>query len=134
MRDALIPLATVATPNLFELSWLTQSSPRDPVDVLIAARGLGPATVAVTSAEETENDLMTLLVTATECYRREVPRRKGIPNGAGDLFAGLLLGNLLSGHELDSRRFDASLALLDRVLAASQGCAVLQLSALTGSR
>ncbi len=105
-----MPLATIATPNLFELAWLTQSSPRDPVDVLIAARGLGPATVAVTSAEETENDLMTLLVTATECYRREVPRRKGIPNGAGDLFAGLLLGNLLSGHDLQ-QAFDASLAV-----------------------
>lgn len=133
VRDALIPLATIATPNLFELAWLTQSSPRDPVDVLITARALGPPTVVVTSAEETEDDLMTLLVTGTECYRREVPRREGIPNGAGDLFAGLLLGNLLSGHDL-TKAFDATLALLDRVLAASEGCDVLQLSALNGSR
>jgi pyridoxine kinase len=129
VRDRLVPLAAIATPNLFELAWLTQSSPRDPVDVLITARELGPPTVVVTSAEETEDDLMTLVATATECYRREVLRRAGIPNGAGDLFAGLFLGAILDGRPLQAA-LDTSLADLDRVLAVSEGRDVLQLSQL----
>ena len=49
-----------------------------------------------------------------------MPRASGIPNGAGDLFAGLLLGHLLNGRAGEAA-LDASLADLDRVLAASEG-------------
>jgi hypothetical protein len=45
------------------------------------------------------------------------------------VFAGLFLGRLLQQHSATAA-LDASLADLDRVLAASQGRAVLQLSAL----
>ena len=48
--DALLPLATIATPNLFELSWLSGALPNDADEAAPRARALGPATVVVTSA------------------------------------------------------------------------------------
>src|SRR5262249_62187151 len=53
IRDQLLPLATIATPNLFELSWLTGSDVRCPAEVTVSARQLGPPTVVVTSARLT---------------------------------------------------------------------------------
>jgi pyridoxine kinase len=131
MREALIPLAAIATPNLFELGWLTAKAGVGVDEVATAARCLGPPTVVVTSAAETETGLATLLVTKAERIERISPKRQGIPNGAGDLFAGLILGHLLKGR-VAGAALDASLADLDRVLAASAGCDVLQLSALSG--
>jgi pyridoxal/pyridoxine/pyridoxamine kinase len=83
----------------------------------------------VTSAARTPTSVATLLVNATQRIERLRPRRAKIPNGAGDLFAGLLLGALLDGQSAEAA-LDASLATLDRVLAASEGREVLQLSKL----
>jgi len=129
IRDALLPLATIATPNLFELSWLTGRPSRSSQETEQAARRLGPPTVIVTSASETETGVATLLAAPGRHVERVMPKRAGIPNGAGDLFAGLFLGNLLNGGS-DEEALDASLADLDRVLAASAGRDVLQLAAL----
>jgi pyridoxine kinase len=131
IRDALVPLATIATPNLFELGWLTGTAGVGLDEVATAAARLGPPTVIVTSATETEIELATLLVTKTERIERISPKRQGIPNGAGDLFAGLVLGHLLNGRVAEAA-LDASLADLDRVLAASAGRDALQLNALSG--
>ena len=84
---------TVATPNLFELSWLTGTTPNPPAEAVQAARQLGVPTVVVTSAAETATVVATLLVGKDKRMERESPRRAGIPNGAGDLFAaGFLFG------------------------------------------
>jgi pyridoxine kinase len=133
IRDALLPLATVATPNLFELGWLTGAVPVRAEEVARAARRIGPPLVVVTSAAETEAAVATLLVGPEHVLLREVPRHPSIPNGVGDHFAGLLLGNLLNGLA-DQDALDASLAILERVLAASVGRDVLQLVALGGLR
>lgn len=129
IRDELLPLATIATPNLFELSWLSNVTSPERAHLVQAARNLGPPMVAVTSAAETDAGIATLLVTAKECIERVSPRRAGLPNGAGDLFAGLYLGLLLSNAQPE-QALDTALARLDRVLAASVGQSVLQLSAL----
>lgn len=129
VRDALLPLSTIATPNLFELSWLSGATLDQPAEVVQAARRLGPGTVVVTSASETAAEIATLLIGSAGCIERLSPRHAVVPNGAGDLFAGLLLGHLLN-VSVDEAALDASLADLDRVLAASADCDVLQLSAL----
>jgi pyridoxine kinase len=133
IRDELLPLATIATPNLFELAWLTGSSSDALADPAGAARRLGPPTVVVTSAAETGHSIATLAVTAEETIARTSPRQPDIPNGVGDLFAGLLLGHLLNGRG-SIAALDAGLADLGRVLAASAGRDVLELSALDGVR
>jgi len=42
VRDALLPLATIATPNLFELGWLTGTAANHLAEAVSAARRLGP--------------------------------------------------------------------------------------------
>lgn len=132
IRGELLPLATVATPNLFELQWLTGSAPISGDYIVQAARRLGPATVVVTSASEALDRIGTLLVTEREYVERTASKRTGVPNGAGDLFAGLLLGHLLTGQSAEAA-FDPALADLDRVLAASMNQPVLQLAALNSN-
>jgi pyridoxine kinase len=129
IRDRLLPLATIATPNRFELEWLTGSATVSLADLASAARRLGPSAMVVTSAAETSDRVSTLLVTALGVAERTFPNRPGIPNGAGDLFAGLLLARLLAGAQPEAA-LDAALADLDRVLLASERRPVLQLSAL----
>ena len=129
IRDTLLPLATIATPNLFELAWLVGATAHDLGDTARAARRLGTATVVVTSAVETETTVTTLLVDGRDQSERVAPKRAGIPNGAGDFFAGLFLGHRLNGRSSEAA-LDAGLADLDRVLAASASRDVLQLSAL----
>jgi pyridoxine kinase len=129
VRSALIPLATIATPNLFELEWLTGRRAQSLDEVVEAARGLGPAAVVVTSAAQTPHGIATLLASGAGHVERVHPRRARIPNGAGDLLAGLFLGARLSGQSSEAA-LDASLAGLDRILAASEGREVLQLAAL----
>jgi len=133
IRDVLLPLATIATPNLFELAWLTGTVPENLDDAVRAAQTMAPATVIVTSAGESDDTVTTLLVKGRDRIERATSRRAGIPNGAGDLFAGLLLGYLLNGRA-EAPALDASLADLDRVLAASVGCDVMQLAALASGR
>lgn len=50
IRDRLLPLADIATPNRFELSWLTGVPLEDNKALMEAALDAGPATMLVTSA------------------------------------------------------------------------------------
>jgi pyridoxine kinase len=129
IRDQLLPLATLTTPNLFELAWLTGGAPVSSKDLPAAARRLAVATVVVTSAELTPAEVATVLLTPNGAQWRTTPRRAAIANGAGDLFAGLLLGRLLTGEAAEDA-FANSLDALDIVLAASEHRPTLQLAAL----
>lgn len=133
IRDLLLPLATIATPNLFELGWLAGATVADPAEAAAAARRLGLPVVVVTSAAQTQGKISTLLVTDVGAVEHSSSRHDGIPNGAGDLLAGLYLGHVLNGRELGAA-LDASLTDLDSVLAASAGRDVLELSALGNAR
>lgn len=131
----LLPLAEIATPNLFELQWLSGrfresgSGAGEVFDTAAAARALGPPIVAVTSASVTATDVTTLVVHGDACHARSTARLDAIPNGSGDLFDGLLLGNLLAGLTVPAA-LHATVGRLAEVLAASSGRDVLQLSAL----
>jgi pyridoxine kinase len=129
IRDQLLGLASLATPNLFELAWLTGAGQLGDDDVVEAARRLRVPTVAVTSAAETPQGIATALLWPAGVLWRTLPKRRAIPNGAGDLFAGLLLGHLLQG-KTTPEAFAQSLADLDVVLAASEGKSSLVLTTL----
>ena len=99
IRDVLLPLADIATPNRHELRWLGGGGPiEDGASTVAAALALGPATTVVTSAPATTGgSIASLLVHAGETFmaeHRTVPRP---PNGPGDLFAALFLGHRLNG-------------------------------------
>jgi pyridoxine kinase len=129
IRKELVPLATIITPNLFELEWLTGACAANLGEVAAAARRLGAPIVAVTSAATTAKEVSTVLVTATGVLERNCPRLARLPNGAGDVFAGLLLGQLLSKRPLEAA-LEETLAALQAILVASAGRDELDLSAL----
>ncbi len=92
----LVPLASLMTPNPFELETLTGQPVLGETATLAAAKGLLSATtraVLVTSAHEEEARVGLLLVTAERCWRLWTPRYRFsiTPNGSGDLLAGLWL-------------------------------------------
>jgi pyridoxine kinase len=95
IRDELLPLATIATPNLYELCWLMQSRMRGLEDVVRAARSLNCPEVLVTSTEGSTKSLGTLLVRSTKVEQSESVRLPNVPNGTGDFLAGLYLAQRL---------------------------------------
>ncbi len=111
------------------MTWLTGLRTESAVEVVQAACKLGPPTVAVTSASHTDAGVGTLLVVRGAISEQQSRTRNAIPNGAGDVLAGLWLGRLLQ-HEPPEAALAASLLSLDRVLAASEGRPMLELSAL----
>jgi len=132
IRDELLPMASVATPNLFELGWLADAPCLDLAAVAAAAGRLDPPTVLVTSATAAGSEVTTLLVTPAAMFARTTPYVADLPHGAGDLLAGLFLAHLLKGAG-SAAALDAALAQLVRVLRASQGREALDLSALDAS-
>jgi pyridoxine kinase len=103
MRDRLVPLADIVTPNAFELGLLTGGEPTDQEAACGAARALGrhgPALVVVTgfAGADTPADMLdTLAVTRARAWRVRAPRLARRFDGAGDCLAALLLGRLLRG-------------------------------------
>lgn len=98
IRDRLLPLADVATPNLFELEWMTGGRLESEAQAIAAARALGPARVLVTSSPALRrNSVANLLVTARGAIAAEHGLVPDAPKGTGDLIAALLTANLLAG-------------------------------------
>ncbi len=97
-RDRLVAIADIATPNRFELGWLTGQPVETLADIAAAARALGPKRVVVTSAPALmTGKIAAALVTATETIVAENQMIEGAPNGTGDLFAALFLSRLIGG-------------------------------------
>lgn len=98
VRDLLVPMADIATPNRFELEWLTGTSLADNDAMAVAARALGPETVLVTSAQALmAGSIGNLLVTARQTLLAEHRIVARPPNGTGDLTAALLIARFMNG-------------------------------------
>lgn len=98
IRNDLLPLADLTTPNRFELGWLT-GRPTDSLDdVASAARALGCPDVVVTSAARQEGQFFNMHVSASGIASCSVAAVDDAPHGTGDLFAGLMLGHHLAGQ------------------------------------
>lgn len=99
MRDHLVPNADVMTPNRFELGWLSGTDVRNPEAADHAAEATGAAFVAITSVPVGNGLIANVLSDGEEALMYATPRLNHVPHGTGDLFAALLLGHLLSGHD-----------------------------------
>jgi pyridoxine kinase len=104
-RDRALSLATVASPNAFELSWLTGravASRSDALAALGALRATGPRVAYATSLEleDTPADALDMIVSAPEgAWRVRTPRLPVSVNGAGDLISALFFHEWLSSGD-----------------------------------
>lgn len=101
IRDTLLPLADIATPNRYELEWLTGTSLEDMRATMSAALAAPPATMLVTSAPAMmASGTGNLLVTASQAMLAEHRIVESPPNGLGDLTAAVFLARLLGGQPM----------------------------------
>lgn len=106
IRERVVPMADVITPNQFELGFLTDTSPLSLADTLESAdlaRAMGPETVLVTSVfdgdAETSETIGMLAVTGEGAWLVETPRLPMKANGSGDITAAMFTAHL---HETGS--------------------------------
>lgn len=98
-RDLLMPMADIATPNRYELEWMTGVTLETPAAVAEAALDAGPATMLVTSAPPLmARSTGNLMVTADLAMVAEHRVIEKPVNGLGDLTAALFLARLLDGQ------------------------------------
>lgn len=98
-RDLLLPLADIATPNRYELEWMTGVPLQSPAAVAEAALDAGPPMMVVTSAPAiAAGSIGNLLVTAELALLAEHRIIDKPPNGLGDLISAVFLARLLDGH------------------------------------
>jgi len=98
IRELLMPLATLATPNRFELSWLAGAALETNADLLEAAVDLGPSRVLVTSAiPMMSGGTGNLYLSGRHALLAEHRLIDSPPNGTGDLLSAVFLARLLEG-------------------------------------
>jgi len=100
IREQVVPVADLITPNQFELGFLTDTEPGDlasTLDSADAARALGPSTVLVTSflrPDRPDDTIELLAVTGDGAWTVRTPRLPMKANGSGDLTAALFTAHL----------------------------------------
>ena len=111
LRDKVVPVADIITPNQFELGYLTGRSVAtldETLDAVRAAQDMGPDTVLVTSVRRPETPADAIEMLAVSGQRAVMVRTPYLPtkrNGSGDVTAALF-----SGHLLDTGDIEVALA------------------------
>ncbi|WP_434733289.1 pyridoxal kinase PdxY [Rhizobium sp. YTUHZ044] len=117
IRDHLIPLASLATPNRYELAWLSGAALDDNSAIMEAALALGPSRMLVTSAVPMmAGGTGNLYLSGSHALLAEHRVVENPPNGLGDLLAAVFLSRLLSGLE-DEKALQLATASVFEVLA-----------------
>ncbi|MDP6874928.1 MAG: pyridoxal kinase [Alphaproteobacteria bacterium] len=114
VRQRLLPRAGLATPNLFELAWLSGREINGLDDAVAAAQGLAPEIVVCTSAARRGEWLHNLAVCKEGVFQVRVPLVADVgkvPKGTGDAFAAILLGHYLNHGDIAAALAWASSAL-----------------------
>ncbi|MFS0893794.1 pyridoxal kinase PdxY [Microbacterium sp. 179-I 3D3 NHS] len=95
LRERVVPVADIITPNQFELGFLTGTEP-DTLESTLAsvdlARALGPSTVLVTSVERPDREEGTIEMLAVDDAGAWIVQTPHLPmkaNGSGDVTAAL---------------------------------------------
>lgn len=109
IREQVVPVADLLTPNQFELGFLTghdELSGPSPIEAVLSAadevRAMGPSTVLVTSVERegAPDDVIEMVaVTGDGAWIVQTPRLPMKANGSGDITAALFTAHL---HETGS--------------------------------
>ena len=115
LRDVVVPVADIITPNQFELGYLTGTEP-DTLESTLAsvdlAREMGPSTVLVTSVERPDREGGTIEMLAVGDDGAWIVQTPLLPlkaNGSGDVTAALFTAHLRrSGDAADALARTAS--------------------------
>ena len=101
IRERLVPLADVITPNVAELAWLSSraSGPTDIGAARTAATALGVRETVVTSLSAGTGRTGAAVFSAPESRIASHPELPGETRGAGDLFAARYLAARLAGDD-----------------------------------
>jgi pyridoxine kinase len=102
-RDRALGVADIATPNRFELEWLSGRPVADLAAAAAAAAELrrrGPQIVLVTSLEPAPGEVAMLASTQEGAWVARTPRLDLEATGCGDAVAALFLGRLLRGESV----------------------------------
>ncbi|MVA96580.1 pyridoxal kinase PdxY [Nitratireductor sp. CAU 1489] len=117
IRDRLIPLADIATPNRYELEWMAGTRLSGLAAVADAARALGPEAMLVTSAPvRMPGATANLLVRGGAALLAEHRLIDNPPNGLGDLTAAVFLARVLGGAT-DANALESTTASVYAILA-----------------
>ncbi len=99
LRDKVVPVADIITPNQFELGYLTGKETGDlaqTLEAVKAAQDIGPRTVLVTSLQRPETDEDAIEMLAVDGDRGFLVSTPCLPfkrNGSGDVTAALFTGH-----------------------------------------
>lgn len=105
LRDKVVPVADIITPNQFELGYLTDSEVGTLEQTLAAvkrAQEIGPKTVLVTSVqrpETGEDEIEMLAVDGERAFLVTTPKLPFKRNGSGDVTASLFTGHYVETHD-----------------------------------
>ncbi len=105
LRDKVVPVADIITPNQFELGYLTGTSPDTIASTLAsadAARAMGPATILVTSVERPDRPDNTIEMMAIDDSGAWIVQTPYLPlkaNGSGDVTAALFTSHYARTHD-----------------------------------
>lgn len=106
IRDALLPLAHVVTPNIPEAEVLTQIGITSVNDMREAARrilALGPRVVVVKGGHLSSSESIDVVCTTGRCHELSSPRiYTAHTHGTGCTFASAIAANLALGNEVDT--------------------------------
>jgi pyridoxine kinase len=104
-RDRALPLATIATPNAFELEWLTGERPntlQTARRAIAKLRARGPRVAVATSIRLDDTPAGALDILAGDeggLWRLRTPHLPISVNGSGDLFSALFFHHWLEAHD-----------------------------------
>ena len=129
LRERVVPVADIITPNQFELGFLTGTDPgsiESTLDSVEAARTMGPRTVLVTSVERPDRDLDTIemmVVDASGAWIVQTPLLPMKANGSGDVTAALFTAHYRASGDAAlalGRTASSVYDLLERTLASGE--------------
>ncbi len=115
--DELIPLASIATPNRYELAWMSGADLETNAAIMDAALALGPARMLVTSAVPMmAGGIGNLFLSGKAALLAEHRSIDNVPNGLGDLLGALFLARVLQGMS-DEKALQLATASVFEILA-----------------
>lgn len=118
IRSELIPRASLATPNRFELAWLTGNRIASVPNAVDAARSLPCEKVLATSIPHGTGRLATLFITQERAEFTSAAARPKVPSGTGDYLCGLFVAESAAGRSGTEALATAG-AMLESAIAAS---------------